>query len=89
MTTPDITPAQVVALAVAALNVAVQFGVDLTDAQQQALLALVGVVAGLLFADAHIRRGRARVMEARTLVDAEPAKPVVELGEGEHEEDYS
>jgi hypothetical protein len=58
--TPDITKAQVVALVAATIDLAVQFGVELTKGQQSALLAFFGVLASIVLADAHIRNGRAQ-----------------------------
>jgi len=59
--TPDITPAQVVAVVGAALGALVAFGAPITHAQSEAVLTLVTVVASvLLVSDAHIRNGRAK-----------------------------
>lgn len=58
--TPDVTPVQMVAIAGAVLAVAASFGFDLTTQQQDAVMQLVSIVAGLLLAgDAVIRHGRA------------------------------
>lgn len=57
--TPNITQIQAVALVAAAIDLLVQFGVDLTDGQQTALLAFFGVLASVVLADAHIRGKRA------------------------------
>lgn len=58
--TPDITPAQAVAIAGACIAVAAAFGFDLDDRQTSAVLQLVSVVAALLLGgDAVIRHGRA------------------------------
>lgn len=59
MNTPDITAAQVVALVAATMNLAVQFGVDIDEGQQTALLAFMGVLASIVLADAHVRGKRA------------------------------
>lgn len=65
METPDITKAQVVAVAQALLAVLVAFGVDLSDRQEAALLGLAGALAVVLpLADAIIRNGRSRVYAA-------------------------
>lgn len=58
--TPDITPAQIVAVVGAVLAAAAAFGFDLDDKQTSAILQLVAVVAALLLGgDAVIRHGRA------------------------------
>lgn len=58
--TPDVTPVQMVAVAGALLAVAASFGFDVTQQQQDAIMQLVSIVAGLLLAgDAVIRHGRA------------------------------
>lgn len=58
--TPDITKAQVVSVVTPVLAVLVAFGVDLSDAQQTAILGLAGVVATVVaLGDAIIRHGRA------------------------------
>jgi hypothetical protein len=58
--TPDVTPAQMVAVAGAIVAVAAAFGFDLTQQQQDAVMQLVSIVAGLLIAgDAVVRHGRA------------------------------
>lgn len=65
MNTPDITKAQLIALVQAILAVVVAFGVNLSQAQQTALLGLAGAVAIVLpMADAIIRNGRARIVAA-------------------------
>lgn len=66
MKTPDITPAQVVALVQAIIAVLVAFAVPISDAQSAALLGLTTIVAAVLLgADAAIRRGRAKVQETK------------------------
>lgn len=58
--TPDVTPAQIIALVGALIGVGAAFGFDLSQQQQDAILQLVSIVAGLLLAgDAVIRHGRA------------------------------
>lgn len=65
MNTPDITRAQILALAQAVIAVAVAFGFDLSQQQQTALLGLAGAVAIVFpLADAIIRNGRARIVAA-------------------------
>ena len=74
MKMPDVTPAQIVALAQAVAGVAVAFGLPLSEAQSVALIGLVGVIATVLFgADAKIRNGRAKVLEAQGYAEAFPA----------------
>lgn len=61
MKTPDITPAQVIAIVGATLGVLTAFGLDLTEEQQQALMNLTQILATVLVgADAVIRYGRSR-----------------------------
>lgn len=58
--TPDITPAQVVAVAGAALAVAAAFGFDISQDSKDSIMQLVSVLAAtLLVGDAAIRHGRA------------------------------
>jgi hypothetical protein len=58
--TPDITPAQAVAVVGALLAVAASFGFDLSQQQQDSVMQLVSIVAGVLLAgEAVIRHGRA------------------------------
>lgn len=64
--TPDITAAQVIALAQALLGVAAAFGLPISEAQSTALLGLVTVIGSVLFvADAKIRSGRAQMMASK------------------------
>lgn len=59
--TPDITKAQLVAIAESVLAVAVAFGFDLSNAERTSLLALAAVIGAFLTgADAYIRNGRAQ-----------------------------
>jgi drug/metabolite transporter (DMT)-like permease len=59
MTTPDITRAQVVAIAQAVIGVLVAFGAPISEEQSVALLALVAVLGGVLVhADGRIRKAR-------------------------------
>ncbi len=60
-----VTPAQIIATVGAVIAVAVSFGVDITQQQQDALLNLTGIVAAfLLGADAVIRHGRSKIAAA-------------------------
>ena len=61
MKLPDVTPAQIVAIAQAIIGAAVAFSAPITEAQSAALLGVVAVVAAVLIpADAAIRRARAQ-----------------------------
>lgn len=60
---PDVTPVQFVGIIAAIVNTLVAFGVDLSEKQQNVILADAGVVAALLFGDAVIRHGRSRVFQ--------------------------
>ena len=71
MKTPDITPAQIVALiqpfVTATIGLFVAFGVEMTNIQQTAVIGFTGALAalistGLFIADAIIRNGRSRAM---------------------------
>jgi hypothetical protein len=69
MKTPDITPAQILAIVSGILGLAAAFGFSLDTAQQGEILGLVGILASvLLHSDAKIRNGRAAVVVAQ--VDA-------------------
>jgi hypothetical protein len=58
--TPDITPAQIIAVVGAVLGVAVAGGLDISQDLQDKILNLITVLAPiLLVADAGIRHGRA------------------------------
>jgi hypothetical protein len=71
---PDLTPAQIVGLIGAVLAVAVSFGVNISKEQQEAILALATLVAGILFAaDAHLRSNRARATAVRHAADTHAA----------------
>lgn len=62
MNMPDVTKAQIIALVQAVLALVIAFGVDLTEAQQTAIIGLAGAVAIVLpIADAIIRNGRSRI----------------------------
>lgn len=72
MKTPDITPAQIVALVQAVISVLVSFSVPISDTQSAALLGLTTIVASVLIVgDAAIRRGRAKVVEATKKAELE------------------
>lgn len=59
--TPDVTPAQIVAIAGAVLACAAAFGFDVNDQQKDAILQLVTVLSSaLVVGDAVVRNGRAR-----------------------------
>ena len=61
--TPDVTPAQVVAIAGSLVGVAVAFGAPISDVQADRLLDVVKVVAGVLLgADTIIRAARAKYL---------------------------
>lgn len=67
---PDITAAQIVGLVGAVAGVAISFGVNISKEQQEAILALVGAVAAVLFvADAHVRTRRVRAQAIRHAAD--------------------
>lgn len=69
MKTPDITPAQIVALAGSCIALCTAFGLPLSEEQSQAILDFVQVVAPVLLAsDAVIRFGRA-MMAAKRVSD--------------------
>jgi hypothetical protein len=58
--TPDLTPAQIIALIGAAITLASVFGLAITPEQREAILAFVGVLLSVfIHADAKIRHGRA------------------------------
>lgn len=58
--TPDVTPAQIVAIVGAALAVAAAFGFDLNSDQRDSVLQLVTVLSSVLVVgDAAVRHGRA------------------------------
>jgi hypothetical protein len=60
MRTPDLTPAQLLAVAKLIVGLAVAFGLPLDAATQAELVTAVVAIAGLLIhADATIRHGRA------------------------------
>ncbi len=63
LSTPDITPAQVVAIAGAILGVAVAAGLPLSKDLQDSIIDLITVLAPLLLVgDAAIRHGRSRAL---------------------------
>ncbi len=72
MSTPDVTKAQLLALAQAIIATLVAFGVNLNNAQQAALLTLSAVLASLLVAaDVALRRGRMKHLTPKS----DPAPP--------------
>lgn len=74
--TPDITPAQLVAVVGAIIATAVALGLPLSDEAQTSIMTLVTVVAPIiLVADAGIRHGRSRALglPPRPPVEGEPA----------------
>ncbi len=76
MSTPDITPAQIVSMIAALLGAIVAlFGLDLSDQQQAAVLTIAGVFVPIAFmvSDAMIRRGRAKLAAANVYAKAESA----------------
>lgn len=89
MNTPDVTSIQKLVGAGAAvltslLTLLAAFGVELTVAQQGAILGFAGTVgAALVVADAVIRHGRSRnlgnpeAMENYDRLNAKPAPPVI------------
>ena len=71
---PDITQAQLVAVVGNVIAVAVAFGAHISKQQQDAILALVGVLGAFLIAsDAHLRRGRALATAYREATAAHAA----------------
>lgn len=79
MHTPDITKAQVVAVAQAVIGAAVAFGAPVSEAQSISLMGLVATIAAVLFhSDAKIRAARA---DAHAKV--EQAKVILPDGIGE------
>jgi hypothetical protein len=63
LSTPDITQAQVVAIAGAVLGVAVAAGLPLSKDLQESIIQLITVLAPLLLVgDAAIRHGRSRAL---------------------------
>lgn len=67
MSTPDITPAQIVGLITTLLSsVVVLFKLDLSEAQQAAAVSIAGVVVAVAFmvSDALIRRARTNIKVA-------------------------
>lgn len=62
LATPDITPAQIIALIKAVLVLAASFGLALDDKQVASIVSLAALVVpmALMVADAMIRKGRAQ-----------------------------
>lgn len=66
MKTPDITPAQIVAIIQPIITCAVAFGAPISEAQTSALIGLAAALStALTLGDAIIRNGRARIEAAR------------------------
>lgn len=65
--TPDLTPAQILAIVGAVIGVAVAAGLPLSQGLQDAIIQLVTVLAPVLVVgDAVVRHGRARGNASRT-----------------------
>ncbi len=63
LSTPDVTPAQLVAIVGSILAVIVAFGLDLSQDKQDSIIQLVTILAPLIVGgDAVIRHGRSRAM---------------------------
>jgi hypothetical protein len=63
LSTPDVTPAQVIAVVGAVIGVAAAAGLPLSTALQDSIITLVTVLAPLvIIGDAHIRHGRSRAL---------------------------
>lgn len=77
LATPDITPAQVVAIVQAIIAVLVASTVDISDELSLAIVGLSGIIAALLLpADAIIRGNRAKIVAATVTADAEKESDV-------------
>jgi drug/metabolite transporter (DMT)-like permease len=64
--TPDVTPAQIIAVAGSVIGVAVAFGADLSTAQSDQIMQLISIVAPILLgADATVRVARAKYLGKR------------------------
>lgn len=75
MSTPSITPAQIIAALTALVSaLLVLFKLHLTDEQREAFITVLGVVVpfGWMLADAIIRHGRSRALAAATAPKAAP-----------------
>ena len=63
LSTPDVTRAQVIAIAGAVIGVLAAAGLPLSTALQDSIITLVTVLAPLvIIGDAHIRHGRSRAL---------------------------
>lgn len=72
MQMPDVTKAQLIALVQAIIAVLVAFSVPISEIQSAALLGMTTVLATVLIAgDAAIRRGRAKIAEAKVFKELE------------------
>lgn len=58
---PDVTPAQLIAVVGSIIGVAVAFGLDISDRQQDAILNLVAIVSGSLIGGDAVLRGARNV----------------------------
>lgn len=78
LTTPDITPAQIVAYIAAVVTQLVNFGL-LSGARAHLIVGLAGIIvpAALLLADAIIRHGRSRALTptASATIQTTPTPP--------------
>lgn len=77
METPDVTRAQVVALAVALANViaaATGMSASTTDAVRAFLVVAITVV----LADAHVRNGRSRIAAAAQTAESVDEEPLID-----------
>lgn len=73
MKMPDITPAQIVAVAGAILTVCIAAGLPISKDLQDSIIALATVLAPLLIAgDAVIRHGRSRALINNAPEDIKP-----------------
>ena len=77
LSTPDVTPAQVIAVIGAVIGVAAAAGLPLSTALQDSIITLVTVLAPLvIIGDAHIRRGRSRALA----IPPRPLKEETDVG---------
>jgi hypothetical protein len=69
---PDITPAQLLAVAVNIIAVAIAFGANLSTHQQQTIVALAGVLGAFLIgSDAYLRGRRAQAVAMRHVAEVQ------------------
>lgn len=89
MTTPSITPAQIVAFVQPFLTLLIAFGLPLTDLQVTAIIGVSGSLStALVIADMFIRRARANnataiaaAKVAVSQIEPTPAPAYINLGE--------